>query len=108
MQNIDVEKCQQGHQVPLLMVFRFFKQRHDQWAAELAATGQRIPPYDAIKVCVFLSHSCHQAITHSSSLLQSPSVVFGFKCVLSASACFACVSSLGFSCQLSARPSCPT
>jgi len=47
--NIDVEKCQQGHQVPLLMVFRFFKQRHDQWAAELAATGQRIPPYDAIK-----------------------------------------------------------
>lgn len=45
--NIDVDKCQSGNQLPLLMVFRFFKQRFDQWTVELAAAGQPIPPYDA-------------------------------------------------------------
>ncbi len=60
-QNIDVNKCQQGHQVPLLMVFRFFKQRYDQWAAELAAAGQELPSYDAVGVCCLrTTHFVHR------------------------------------------------
>jgi hypothetical protein len=49
-QNVDVEKCQNGNQLPLLMIFRFLKQRFDQWTEELAANGQKIPSYDAVAV----------------------------------------------------------
>ena len=60
-QNIEVDKCQQGHQVPLLMVFRFFKQRFDQWSAELAAVGQELPSYDAAGVCCLrTTHFVHR------------------------------------------------
>lgn len=50
VQNIDVDKCQNGNQLPLLMVFRFFKQRFDQWTSELELAGQPVPPYDAAAV----------------------------------------------------------
>ncbi len=61
-QNIDVDKCQLGHQVPLLMVFRFFKQRFDQWAAELVAAGQEMPSYDAAAVRRSFSFRCYSQL----------------------------------------------
>lgn len=45
--NVDVVRCQQGHQMELLLLFRLFKQRYDTWEAELAAVGEQMPPYDA-------------------------------------------------------------
>jgi hypothetical protein len=31
LQNVDVVRCQQGHQMELLLLFRLFKQRYDTW-----------------------------------------------------------------------------
>ena len=40
VQNVDVERCQKGHQMDLLMLFRLLKQRYDTWEAELEGLGQ--------------------------------------------------------------------